>query len=175
MRTTIATLSCLAVISGALSGGPQTAEAGGYYYRARSFYVTPPIYANLPVFGQPPIVVYEAVPTYPAPVAGYYGPVAAPVAAPVIAPAPASVVTPLVGYSTGYATPAYAAPAPVAAYPAPVGVGVGVGVGRVRERQISTPYYNGYRYRVHNPYGPDYTYRVRETPGTVRFTERWSH
>lgn len=166
MRTTIATLSCLSVLSGALTVGSQTAEAGGYYYRARSFYVTPPVYAYQPVFGQPPIVVYEAVPTYPAPVAGYYGPVATPVAAPVVAPAP--VVTPAVGYSTGYA-----APAPVAAYPPPIAVGVGVG--RVRERQVSTPFHNRYRYHVHNPYGPDYTYRVRETPGSVRFTERWSH
>jgi len=170
MRTTIATLSCLAVVSGTLTIGSQSAEAGGYYYRARSLYVAPPTYAYLPVIGQPPIVVYEAVPTYPAPVAGYYAPLAAPVVAPVTVPvvAPAPVVTPVVGYTTGYA-----APAPVAAYPAPVAVGVGVG--RIRERQISTPYYNGYRYRVHNAYGPDYTYRVRETPGTVRFTERWSH
>lgn len=167
MRTTITTLSSLAVLSGVLACGTETADAGGYYYRARSLYITPPTYAYLPVFGQPPIVVYEPVPTYPAPVAGYYGPVAAPVAAPVVAPAPAPVVTPVVGYTTGYA-----APAPVAAYPAPVAVGVGVG--RVRERQVSTPFYNGYRYHVHNPYGPDYTYRVRETPGTVRFTERWS-
>jgi len=103
MRTMIATVSCLAVFSGALTFGSQAVEAGGYYYRARSFYVTPPIYANLPVFGQPPIVVYEPVPTYPAPVAGYYGPVAAPVVAPVVAPAPAPAITPVVGYSTGYA------------------------------------------------------------------------
>src|SRR5947207_3217884 len=82
MRTTIATLGTLSVLSGALVLGTQTAEAGGYYYRARSFYVAPPLYANLPVFGPPPVVVYEPVVTYPAPVAGYYGPVAAPVVAP---------------------------------------------------------------------------------------------
>ncbi len=168
MRTTIATLSCLAAFSGVFVSGSQTADAGGYFYRARSLYVTPPTYAYLPVFGQPPIVVYEPVPAYPAPVAGYYSPIPAPVAAPVVTPAPvpASVVTPVVGYSAGYASPVAAVPAPVA---------VGVGVGRVRERQITTPYYNGYRYHVHNPYGPDYTYRVRETPGSVRFMERWSH
>jgi hypothetical protein len=162
-------LSSLAVLSGVLVFGSQTADAGGYYYRARSLYITPPSYAYLPVFGQPPIVVYEPVPTYPAPVAGYYGPVAAPV----VAPAPAPVVTPVVGYSTGYASPA-----PVAAYAAPAYASpvVGpVGVGRVRERQVSTPFHTRYRYHVENPYGPDYTYRVRETPGTVRFTERWSH
>jgi hypothetical protein len=176
MRTAITTFSFLTVLSGVLTFGSQTADAGGYYYRARSLYITPPSYAYLPVIGQPPIVVYEAVPTYPAPVAGYYTPIAAPVMAPApviapapfIAPAPAAVVAPVVGYTTGYA-----APAPVAAYPAPAAVGVGVG--RVRERQVSTPFRNGYRYHVHNAYGPDYTYRVRETPGTVRFTERWSH
>ena len=162
MRTMIATLTSLATISGALAFGSNAAQAGGYYYRARSLYVTPPVYAYLPVFGQPPIVVYEPVATYPAPVAGYYGPVAAP--APVPAPAVAP-VAPVVGYSAGYA-----APAPVAAYSAPVGVG------RVRERQLTTPFHSRYRYHVDNPYGPDYTYRVRENAvGTVRFTERWSH
>ena len=142
MRTTMATLGSLAALSCAFGFASSTAEAGGYYYRARSLYITPPSYAYLPVIGQPPIVVYEPVPTYPAPVAGYYGPVAA---------------------------PAYASPA--------VGPRVGpVGVGRVRERQVSTPLYNGYRYHVHNPYSPDYAYRVRENAfGTVRFTERWSH
>ncbi len=79
MRTTIVTLSSLAILSGTLVFGTQTAQAGGYYYRARSLYITPPSYAYLPVIGQPPIVVYEPVVTYPAPVAGYYGPVAAPV------------------------------------------------------------------------------------------------
>lgn len=180
MRTTIASLSSLAALTGALVLGSQTADAGGYYYRARSLYVMPPSYAYLPVVGQPPIVVYEPVPTYPAPVAGYY----TPIAAPVVAPAPVPAVAPVVGYGgvgyggvgyggVGYGgvgyTAGYAAPAPVAAYAAPVGVG------RVRERQISTPFTNRYRYHVDNPYGPDYTYRVRETPGTVRFTERWSH
>jgi hypothetical protein len=169
MRTTIASLSSLAALSGALLFGSQPAQAGGYFYRARSFYVAPPSYAYLPVIGQPPIVVYEPVVTYPAPVAGYY----APIAAPVVAPVPAPMVTPVVGY-----TAAYAAPAPVAAYaqPAYAAPVVGpVGAGRVRERQITTPLTNRYRYHVDNLYGPDYTYRVRETPGAVRFTERWSH
>src|SRR6266576_6020258 len=128
MRTTIPTLTSLAILLGVLALGPDTAQAGGYYYRARSLYVTPPVYAYLPVFGQPPIVVYEPVATYPAPVAGYYGPVAAPVVAPVPVPAPA--VAPVVGYSAGYA-----APAPAAAYAAPSGVG------RVRERQVTTPFH----------------------------------
>ena len=160
MRTIIATLSCslssLAILSGALVFGPQTAEAGGYYYRARSLYVAPPSYAYLPVIGQPPIVVYEPVATYPAPVAGYYGPIAAPGGAPAV------------GYAGGYAA-GYASPAPVAAYAAPGGAV------RVRERQVSTPFQTRYRYHVENPYGPDYTYRVRQHAGTVRFTERWSH
>ena len=138
MRTTIATLSSLAALSAALVFGSQTVEAGGYYYRARSLYIAPPSYAYLPVIGQPPLVVYEPVVTYPAPVAGYYGPTAAPVMA-----------------------PAYAAP---------------VGAARVRERQASTPFHTRYRYHVENPYGPDYTYRVRQNAGgAVRFTERWSH
>jgi hypothetical protein len=173
MRTTISTLSSLAVLFTALAFGPQTAEAGGYYYRARSLYVMPPTYAYLPVFGQPPIVVYEPVVTYPAPVAGYYGPVATPVAAPV-APAPA--VAPVVGYSSvGYS--AGYAPAPMAASPVvPRVAAPPVGAGRVAERQVSTPFHNRYRYHVDNPYGPDYTYRVRQNAvGTVRFTERWSH
>jgi hypothetical protein len=160
VQTKITTLCCsLAAVTAAMVFGSHRAEAGGYFYRARSLYVMPPSYAYLSVIGQPPIVVYEPVVTYPAPVAGYYEPVAAPVAAPVMAPAPA----PVVGYTAGYA-----APAPVAAYAARVGVG------RVRERQVSTPFTNRYRYHVDNPYGPNYTYRTRETPGTVRFTERWS-
>jgi len=170
VRTKITTLCCsLAAVNAVMVFGSHPAQAGGYFYRARSLYVMPPSYAYLPVIGQPPIVVYEPVVTYPAPVAGYYEPVAAPVTA----PAPATVVTPVVGYTAGYA-----APAPVAAYAAPAYAApvVGpVGVGRVRERQISTPFINRYRYHVDNPYGQNYNYRVRETPGTVRFTERWSH
>jgi hypothetical protein len=84
----------LAVLAGAMLFGAANVEAGGYFYRARSLYVTPPIYANLPVFGQPPIVVYEPVVTYPAPVAGYYGPVAAPVAVQTQAVVPAAAVVP---------------------------------------------------------------------------------
>ena len=160
MRSSIATL---AVVSGALVFGPQTIQAGGYYYRTRSLYITPPSYAYLPVFGQPPIVVYEPVVTYPAPVAGYYTPVAA--------PSPA--VTPVVGYAPGApsvgSTAGYGPPAPVTAYSAPIGPA------RVRERQVTTPFYTRYRYHVENPYGPDYTYRVRENLGSVRFTERWRH
>ena len=171
MRTIIATLSCslgsLAVVSGALVFGSQTAEAGGYYYRARSLYIAPPSYAYLPVIGQPPIVVYEPVVTYPAPVAGNYGPIAAPLAR----PAPA--VAPAVGFTGGYAA-GYASPAPMAGYGAAAYAAPG-GAARVHERQVSTGFHTRYRYHVENPYGPDYTYRVRQNAGTVRFTERWSH
>jgi hypothetical protein len=72
-------LTVLALFAGALCCAASNASAGGYYYRPRSFYVTPPIYANLSVFGQAPIVFYEPVITAPAPLAGYYAPLSEPV------------------------------------------------------------------------------------------------
>jgi hypothetical protein len=101
MKRANAKLTGLALLAGVMLFGTANAEAGGYFYRARSFYVTPPIYANLPVFGQPPIVVYEPVVTYPAPVAGYYGPVAAPVAMQTQAVVPAGAVVPAPVYVGG--------------------------------------------------------------------------
>jgi len=159
MPTTTAKWIFMAVVCGAMVTTAQTAEATGYYYRARSLYVTPPVYGYLPVFGQPPIVVYEPVPTYPAPVAGYYVPTAAPV--PVAVPAPVT-------------AGAYYEPAP-AVVPAPVVAPAAVvaPVGRVREREVVTPFHSRYRYHVENPRGPDYNYRVRQHGGVVRFTERW--
>ncbi len=138
----------LVVVGGVLNCGVASAQTGGYYYQPRSFYMTPPIYANLSVFGQPPIVVYEPVVTYPAPVAGYYTPISTSVVAPApaIAPAPAAAV----------------APAAVAAPPA-----------RVRERQISTPFRTRYQYKINYPGGPEYKYRYRRDGGLVRFSERW--
>lgn len=165
MPATTAKWIFMAVVCGVVVTTSQTAEATGYYYRARSLYVTPPVYSYLPVFGQPPIVVYEPVPTYPAPVAGYYGPTAALV--PVAAPGPA---TPAAYYEPAPAVVPAAAvvPAPIVA-PAPVVAPVG----RVRERQVVTPFHSRYRYHVENPRGPDYNYRVRQNGGVVRFTERW--
>ncbi len=64
----------LAILTGSLIFGTATTQADGYYYQPRSFYVTPPIYANLPVFGGAPIVYYEPVITAPAPMAGYTAP-----------------------------------------------------------------------------------------------------
>jgi len=84
----------MAITAAASMFGAAIAQAGGYYYRPRSFYVTPPIYANLPVFGQPPIVYYEPVITAPAPVAGYYAPLSAPAAAVVPATVGAPVTAP---------------------------------------------------------------------------------
>jgi hypothetical protein len=101
MKLANAKLTGLAMLAGVMLFGTANAEAGGYFYRARSFYVTPPIYANLPVFGQPPIVVYEPVVTYPAPVAGYYGPVAAPVVVQTQAVVPAAAVVPAPIYVGG--------------------------------------------------------------------------
>jgi hypothetical protein len=150
-----------ALVAGALIAGGQVARAGGYYYQSRSLYVMPPVYAYQPIFAPQPIVVYEPVVTYPAPVAGYVVPTSA--AVPVAVPAQAPVVQ-------------YGAPAPAVSYSAPVApVAVGVGVGRVTERQVATPHFNQYRYHVHNAYGPDYTYRVRDNGRAVRFNERWSH
>jgi hypothetical protein len=101
MKFANAKLTGLAVLAGAVLFGAESVDAGGYFYRARSLYVTPPIYANLPVFGQPPIVVYEPVVTYPAPVAGYYGPLAAPVAVQTQAVVPAAAVVPAPVYVGG--------------------------------------------------------------------------
>lgn len=96
MRRMTVCAMAMVVVGGVLNGGVASAQTGGYYYQPRSFYMTPPIYGNLSVFGQPPIVVYEPVVTYPAPVAGYYTPISKPVVAPapVIAPAPAAVAVP---------------------------------------------------------------------------------
>ncbi|MBI3864973.1 MAG: hypothetical protein HY290_24120 [Planctomycetia bacterium] len=158
MQTLIAKLTIPALLVGTITALGQPAQAGGYYYQARSLYVMPPTYAYQPVFAPQPLVVYEPVITYPAPVAGYVVPISAP--AQVVAPAPA----PVVQY--------YYAPAAVVTTPAPVAVGVGVG--RVTERQFVSPHSSRYRYHVHNAYGPDYTYRVRDNGYVVRFSERWS-
>ena len=154
MRRTTAKWTAMAVVASMLVVGAEAARAGGYYYQARSFYVTPPIYANLPVFESPPIVVYEPVITYPAPVAGYFTPIGTTVVtpAPAVAPAPAAVMP----------APAAVVPAP-GAYPA----------ARVRERQISTPFRTRYDYKVDYPGGLDYRYRYRRVGGVVRFSERW--
>lgn len=160
MRNVTRKLALLGALTGVWTVGGQTAQAGGYYYQTRSLYVMPPMYAYQPVFGPQPMVVYEPVVTYPAPVAGYVVPAAMP--AQVVVPAPAPVVQ-------------YPAPATVVGYgPAPVPVAVGVGVSRMTERQVTTPFQNRYRYHLHNAYGPDYTYRVRDNGHAVRFSERWS-
>src|SRR5207247_8940654 len=87
MQRTIVKMAVItAVVSLALVLGAANTQAGGYKYVARSFYVTPPMYSAVSVFTPQPIVVYEPVVTYPAPVAGYYAPVYTP-AAPVPAPA----------------------------------------------------------------------------------------
>src|SRR5262245_55604000 len=159
MRRTIAKWTALVVATSVLVVWAEGARAGGYYYQARSFYVTPPIYANLSVFGSPPIVVYEPVITYPAPVAGYFTPIGTTVPAPAVSapaavmPAPAAVVN-----------PPLVAPSPVA-YPA----------ARVRERQVSTPFRTRYDYKVEYPGGLDYRYRYRRVGGIVRFSERWDN
>lgn len=170
MPSLTAKLTAVALLAATNLAGGSLAQAGGYYYQPRSLYIMPPMYAYQPVFGPQPLVVYQPVVTYPAPVAGYVVPTGYP--APVATPVPAAVPTPapVVQYSTP-------APAPVVAYSAPapaVAVGVGVGPGRVTERQIAGPYQNRYRYHVHNAYGPDYTYRVRDNGFAVRFSERWS-
>ena len=148
MRRTSLSVTSLLILAGVLNGGAASAQTGGYYYQPRSFYMTPPIYTNLSVFGQPPIVVYEPVVTYPAPVAGYYTPISTTVVAPapIVAPAPATVV----------------APAPAVVPP-----------GRVRERQISTPFHTRYQYKVNYPGGLEYKYRYKRDGGLVRFSERW--
>ena len=160
MQKLAAKLTGLTLLAGILVAGEQSAQAGGYYYQARSLYVMPPMYAYQPVFAPQPFVVYEPVVTYPAPVAGYVVPTAATV--PVAVPAPAPVVQ-------------YPASTTVVGYGPPIApVGVGVGVGRVTETQVVAPYHSRYRYHVHNAYGPDYTYRVRDNGHVVRFNERWS-
>ena len=169
MRRTTAKLTGLAFLTAAMTFGSISAQAarpisGGYYYQARSFYMTPPIYANMSVFGQPPIVVYEPVMTYPAPVAGYYFPISAPapLAAPVRPPAPAPAFSP--GLPLG--------PAPA---PASMGAPAPAPQARVRERQLSTPFHTRYRYNVEYPGGPEYKYRYQRDGERVRFSERWDH
>jgi len=92
---------------------------------------------------------------------------------PVFAPQPIVVYEPVAirpAPVAGYVYPV-AAPAVVAApVVAPV---VGVPA-RVTERQVVTPHQARYRYHVHTPYGPDYTYRVRDNGYNVRFSERWT-
>lgn len=171
MRRTTAKLTGLAFLTAAMTFGSISAQAarpisGGYYYQARSFYMTPPIYANMSVFGQPPIVVYEPVMTYPAPVAGYYFPISAPapLAAPVRPPAPAP-------------APAFSPGLPLGPAPAPASMGAPAPApqARVRERQLSTPFHTRYRYNVEYPGGPEYKYRYQRDGERVRFSERWDH
>jgi hypothetical protein len=145
MRRLISKWIVPAIVVGGLVACGQSARADGYYYEARSLYVMPPMYAYQPIFAPQPIVVYEPVAVRPAPVAGYVVPIAAP--APRIA------------------MPVVAAPAPA--------ISVGVPA-RVIERQVVTPYQSRTRYHVYSPYGPDYTYRVRDNGYSVRFSERWS-
>jgi hypothetical protein len=152
MQAIASKFTVLALFAGALCAGSQDAHAGGYYYQPRSLYVMPPMYAYQPVFAPQPIVVYEPVVTYPAPVAGYVVPTAAVTYRPAVAPVVAPVVTQV----------------------APVAAPVAVGPGRVVEQQVVTPAASRYRYHVHNAYGPDYTYRVRDNGYRVRFSERWS-
>ncbi len=121
---------------------PSSARAEKVYYQPRSFYMMPPMYANISVFGPQPIIVYEPVVTYPAPIAGYYGTIA-PQAAPLVAPSPAPA--------------AAVAPIPAA---------------RVRERQISTPFHTRYKYQANYPGGLEYKYRYQRDFGRVRFSEK---
>ena len=89
----------------------------------------------------------------------------------VVVPPPAVVYQPVVAYRAPVASVVVPAPA-VVAVPAPTVV-VGTPV-RVSEQQVSTPGHSRYRYHVHNPQGPDYTYRVRDNGNVVRSRERWS-
>ena len=147
MRQAIKGVVAAVLVTGALSTASAAVRGDGYYYEPRSFYVMPPLYAYTSVFGPQPIIVYEPVVTYPAPVAGYYAPIARRAAY----PAPAATAVPV------------PAPASVAA-PAP---------GRIRERQISTPFGTRYKYKVDYPGGPDYKYRYKQGFGRVRFSEKW--
>lgn len=96
MRRTIQRAVAAAVGAGALLAAAAGAKADGYYYQPRSLYVMPPLYSYVSVFGPQPIIVYEPVVTYPAPVAGYYAPLSTQSAAPAaaVAPAPAGVAAP---------------------------------------------------------------------------------
>ena len=158
MRRTTLKLAGMAVLAFGLSVEAAHAQSEGYYYQARSLHVTPPIYANLSVFGQPPIVVYEPVITYPAPVAGYYTPISnqAPVAAP----------QSLVG------APPAMAPAAVSsqALTPPQAAGSGPAV---RVRQFSGPFRTRYEYTARYPGGLEYKYRYKRVGNRVRFTEKW--
>jgi len=91
---------------------------------------------------------------------------------PVFAPQPIVYYEPVVVRPAPVAGFVYPVAAPVVAAPAvPIAVGV---PGRVTERQVVTPHQARYRYHVHSPYAPDYTYRVRDNGYNVRFSERWS-
>lgn len=127
---------------------PSSAKAEKVYYQPRSFYMLPPMYSNISVFGPQPIIVYEPVVTYPAPIAGYYGTIPSP-SAPVTAPAPVA--------------PAPIAPGAAVAPVPPV---------RVRERQISTPFHTRYKYQSNYPGGLEYKYRYKRDFGRVRFSEK---
>lgn len=146
MRRAFERVLAAALAAGALLATSAAVRADGYYYQPRSLYVMPPLYAYTSVFGPQPIIVYEPVVTYPAPVAGYYAPLAARAAY----PAPAAATVP--------------APAASIAAPAPA---------RIRERQISTPFRTRYRYKADYPGGLDYKYRYKQDFGRVRFSEKW--
>src|SRR5262245_5260483 len=146
MRRAFERVVAAALAVGALLATSAAVRADGYYYEPRSFYVMPPLYAYTSVFGPQPIIVYEPVVTYPAPVAGYYAPIATRTAY----PAPAATVAPAPGASV-------AAPPPV----------------RIRERQISTPFRTRYKYKADYPGGLDYKYRYKQDFGRIRFSEKW--
>ncbi|HLJ10102.1 MAG TPA: hypothetical protein VKU82_02880 [Planctomycetaceae bacterium] len=160
MRRTTLKLAGFALLAFGPLFDTAQAQSDGYYYQARSLYVTPPIYANLSVFGQPPIVVYEPVITYPAPVAGYFTPISNP--APVAAPQA------LVGGPPAM-TPA-AVPSQALSPPQAVGPGPAM---RVRERQFSGPFRTRYEYTARYPGGLEYKYRYKRVGNQVRFKEKW--
>ncbi|MBS0262368.1 MAG: hypothetical protein JSS02_10495 [Planctomycetes bacterium] len=122
--------------------------AGGQVLRADGYYYQP-----RSLYVMPPVYAYQ--PVFAPPPIVYYEPVA-------VRPAPVA----------GYVVPVAAPVVPVVAA-RPVAVPVSVPA-RVTERQVVTPHQSRYRYHVHSPYAPDYTYRVRDNGTTVRFNERWT-